>query len=239
MKYLFVAAHPDDLEAAVSEFLRRAVQKKHEIKIACMTRGEYGTMIPSLKGEKIAKIRTREYTEVLKLYGLSKKNLTFLGLIDGSVKYKKAKEKLKPFINNYKPDIIIAPEYQFGVYYHMDHIETGKAVLSIVKAMSEKERPKYYVYQSFINDIFIPADIKFSLKALNAHQSQFQVIGFLYPLLLFLNLVNGFHYRRLMNCHALRRINFKKKLKLSFMKRLIYHAFKKGELIFKAWDHEE
>ncbi len=239
MKYLFVAAHPDDLEAAVSEYLRLVAKKKHDVKIACSSRGEYGTMNPDLKGEKIARIRTHEYLNVLKLYGLSGKNLRFLGLIDGRVKHEKVIKKLKLIINNFKPDIVIAPEYQFAVYHHSDHIETGKAVLSIIKRMKETERPKLFVYQSFINDIFIPASIKFNLKVMNAHKSQFQVIGFLYPLLFLFNLSNGFHYRRLINCHALRRINFKKKMKLSFKNRLFYHLFKKGEIIFKAWDTDD
>ena len=77
MKYLFVAAHPDDLEAMVSEIIKRAVTKKHYIQIACMTKGEYGTMNPDLKGKKLGLIRSQEYFDVLKLYGLMKKNLTF------------------------------------------------------------------------------------------------------------------------------------------------------------------
>ena len=241
MKLLFIAAHPDDLEATISEFLRLVArrQDKHEILIACMTKGEYGTMDPNLRGDKLANIRIKEYLGVLGHYGLSKRNLKFMGLIDGGVTIKAAKNKLNSLISKFKPDILIAPEYQFGVYHHSDHINTGKTALNILKNMPEKDRPKFFVYQSFKNTHYFPAEMKFTLKVLKAHESQFQVIGFLYPMLFLFQLINGFHFRRAMWAQALRKIYFNKKIKLTFIDRLLYHLFKKGELIFHAWVEEE
>ncbi|MHA1783994.1 MAG: PIG-L deacetylase family protein [Candidatus Helarchaeota archaeon] len=238
MRFLFIAAHPDDLEATISELVRFLSKKQdtNEILIACMTKGEFGTMDSKLRGRKMADIRVREYSNVLKIYGLNaKKNLRFLDLIDGSVTIKAAKKKIIPIINEYEPDVIFAPEYQFGVYHHSDHVNTGKAVLSILQKELESGKPKLFVYQSFKNTNYFPADIRFCYKVLTAHKSQFQVIGFLYPMLFLFQLINGLHFGRLMWAQGVRRITTKK-IHLSFKDRFLYHLFKKGELLFHAWN---
>lgn len=238
-RFSFILAHPDD-EIFVVRFIELAVKNGHDVEIASMTKGEYGTMNPSLKGKKLARIRVQELQDAAKAYGLHKNRVKFLGLLDGNVTLKRALKTLQEYLQKRKPDVIFAPEYDFSVYVHPDHLNTGKATCILLKKGKISPRPLLFTFHSFKNNIFIKSTFGTPMKTLKAHKSQFQVIGYLIPLLYLYNLLIGFlQYHRFMFVQACRRIFFEKKLHLTFLERIFHAAFSIGKLIFKPWRAEK
>ena len=236
-RYSFICAHPDD-ETFVESFIRFAAQQSDaDVELVTMTKGEYGTLDPALKGEELAKIRVKELQNAAKMYGIPKKNVKFLGLIDGDVTLEKAMNVLRKYLHERKPDVIFAPEYQFSIYVHPDHLNTGKAVCLILKHEFNPPRPQLFVYHSFKNNIYLPTSMH--SKAFQAHQSQIQVIGYLFPFFWLYKLFNGFFGRRRFQfMDASRRVMFEKKIKITFLDKLFYAAASFGKFFFKAWTPE-
>ncbi len=234
-RYSFICAHPDDLEMFVGSFIRLAA-KKHDVEIVSMTKGEYGTLNPKLKGNKLAKIRVQELRKAAQLHGVPGHKVKFLGLIDGDVSVQRALNVLRKYFQARNPDIIFAPEYCFSIYVHPDHLNTGKAVCILLKNEFKSPRPLLFVYHSFKNNTFIHTDMRATGKALKAHATQFQVIGYLLPLRYIYNLFNGFSCcRRFIFMESCRRIFFQKKLKITFLDKFFYAATRFGKFFFKAW----
>lgn len=234
--YCFLCAHPDDLEFFCGMFIRSAVNKGYDVEIVSMTRGEYGTLDPTLKGTKIAKIRSKELQSAAELHGVPKHKVKFLGLIDGNVNLKDTKAVLRTYLQKRKPDVIYAPEYTFSVYVHSDHLITGTAVCLLLKHGLLTPRPKLFVYHSFKNNTYIRCDLRATGKALAIHQTQVQVIGYLYPLRWIFNILNGFfYYRRFLFMEGVRRVFFNKKVKVTFLDRFFHALYSIGKLVFKAW----
>ncbi len=237
-RYSFICAHPDDLEMMVGAFIRHAVNKGNDVEIASMTKGEWGTLIPELKGEKLAKIRERELQNAAKLHGIPKNKVKFLGLIDGNVTVPKAIKVLRKYFKDRKPDVIFVPEYNFSTYVHEDHLNTGKAACILLKKEFESQRPLMFTYHSYKNNVFLRTNMRSTGKALAEHKTQFQVIGFLLPFRYLIDLYHGFHYHRLMFMEACRQVFFNKKIKVTLWDRILHAAFNLGKFVFKAWKPE-
>ncbi|MFX1450441.1 MAG: PIG-L family deacetylase [Promethearchaeota archaeon] len=234
-RYSFICAHPDDLEMMVGAFIRHAVKRGHDVEIVSMTKGEWGTLIPELKGKKLAKIREQELKNAAKLHGIPENKVKFLGLIDGDVTVLKAMKVLRKYFQNRKPDIIFVPEYSFSTYTHEDHLNTGKAACIVLKNDFKSPRPLMFAYHSYKNNLFIRTNMRSTGKAIAEHKTQFQVIGFLLPFRYVINLYNGFHYHRFMFMEACRQVFFDKKIKVTFWDRILHAAFSLGKFVFKAW----
>lgn len=235
----FICAHPDDLELMVPSFIRFAVKKNYNIEIISLTKGEFGTFDKNLKGKKLASIRVKELQNASRLHGVPKEKVKFLGLIDGGVTIPKAIKVLRKYLQNRKPDIIFVPEYNFSVYVHSDHINTGKAACILLKKEITSPRPILFTYHSFKNNGFIRTNMRSTGKAIKEHRTQFQVIGYLLPFRYVLDLYNGFHYRRFMFMEACRRVFFDRKIKISLYERILSAAFSAGKFVFKAWTAPE
>jgi len=54
MKYLFISAHPDDLEFSAANLIRYLSRKKHDVEILSLTRGEFGSYSPEEVGTNLA-----------------------------------------------------------------------------------------------------------------------------------------------------------------------------------------
>jgi LmbE family N-acetylglucosaminyl deacetylase len=238
-RYSFICAHPDDLEMFVGAFIRHAVKRGHDVEIVSITKGEWGTMDPKLKGKPLTKIRVQELRNAAKLHGVPKEKVKFLGLIDGDVTVKKAMNVLRKYFKERNPDVIFVPEYEFSIYVHSDHLNTGKAVCLLLRNEFTKPRPLLFTYHSFKNNIFMKTNMLSTGKALAEHRTQVQVIGFLLPLRWIFNLYNGFNYRRLMFMESCRRVFFKKRIKITFFDKILHAAFSLGKFVFKAWIPEE
>jgi len=204
-----------------------------------MTKGEYGTFDPHLKGLKLARIRMQELRAAAKTHGVPPQKVKFLGLLDGGVSPQKAIKALRKYFQTRKSDVIFTPEYLFSVYAHSDHLNTGLATLYLVKQEFPAPLPLLFTYHSFKNTHFLKCDLKSTGRALKIHKSQVQVIGYLYPLRWMNNLLNGFlHCRRLIFMEACRQIFFNRRISVSFLDRIFYSFFCLGKFIFKAWRPE-
>jgi LmbE family N-acetylglucosaminyl deacetylase len=233
-KFSFICAHPDD-EMFVRSFIQAAVKKGHDVEIISMTKGEYGTFDPTLKGERLAAIRVIELQNAAKLYGVPKEKVKFLGLIDGRVGLQDAINALRQYFLKRKPNVIYVPEYNFSIYVHPDHLNTGRAACILLKR-EISPRPLLFTYHSFKNTLYNPIHLFSSVQVIKAHKSQIQVIIYLVPFFWLYSLFNGFFCcRRFLPMEGTRRVFFKKKIKISFLDTLFSAAASFGKFFFKAW----
>jgi len=161
VKIIFFQAHPDDLEhkcGHVMHYLTSKSKNKHDIKITSMTRGEFGLPGPQydkFKGEFLAKIRTRELYDAEKIHGIPPERIDFFGYIDGFVPFNRDFiDRVAEYLKKEKPDIIFAPEAIYSWYYHLDHINTGKAVFYVIYNKLINFSPILYFYTSLHPNFF-------------------------------------------------------------------------------------
>ena len=239
VKIIFFQAHPDDLEfncAHLIHYLTKKSKYKNIIKIASITKGEFGlpgAKYDKFKGMFLAKVRTRELYNAQSIHGISPKNIDFFGYIDGFVKFNKEfVDKIADYIRKEKPDLIFAPEPIYTWYYHMDHINTGRAIFYIIYNKLIDFIPILYFYSSLSPNLFFPfkkEDIGLVKQLLACHRTQYWLINymmFIYKPIMRLagRKVNDWKY-----AEPYRRIYFsranKKRHKISLKTRIFSHFF--------------
>ncbi|MFW9827641.1 MAG: PIG-L deacetylase family protein [Candidatus Thorarchaeota archaeon] len=182
-KIIFFQAHPDDLEHKCGHLMHYIInksKKNHVIKIASITKGEFGlpgAHYDKFKGEFLAKIRTRELFKAEEIHGIDPSSIDFFGYIDGFVPFNKEFiERIIEYLNAEKPDIIIAPEAIHSWYWHMDHINTGRAIFYIIHNNLIDFTPNLYFYTSLNPNFFFgfkKKDIKtLTYKLIACHKTQ-------------------------------------------------------------------
>ncbi|MHA1651640.1 MAG: PIG-L deacetylase family protein [Candidatus Helarchaeota archaeon] len=228
MRYLFFCAHPDDLEFYISNLMITvASNPKNVVKIISMTRGEYGTLEPTLRGSKLGQIRTQELRTAAKIEGVT--DVDFLGYIDAHLEITpEAIKRVQNAIEAFNPDIIFAPEGIYSYYPHDDHIRTGLIIYYILKNMKQKKVPKLFMYHSYVNTHYFPMiHWRRQSKALRCHKSQYHLLLPTYPLRFLLGIYFGFRLRKRLRltflAEAFRKVDFQvdKKRQLGFRQRLI------------------
>ncbi|MFX1567459.1 MAG: PIG-L deacetylase family protein [Promethearchaeota archaeon] len=183
VKIVFFQAHPDDLEhkcGHLMHYLATKSKKNYDIRIASMTRGEFGLPGPQydkFKGIFLAKIRTRELLKAVKIHGIHSEKIDFFGYIDGFVPFNtEFVNTITDYLNKEKPDVIIAPEAIYSWYYHMDHINTGKALFYVIYKKLINFTPILYFYTSLHPNFFFgfkKRDIKnLTYKLISCHRTQ-------------------------------------------------------------------
>lgn len=182
-KIIFFQAHPDDLEhkcGHLMHYLATKSRKKYYIKIASITKGEFGLPGPKFdkfKGEFLAKIRTQELFNAEKIHGITYENIDFFGYIDGFVPFNKdIINRIAEYLMDERPDIIIAPEAIYSWYWHMDHINTGRAIFYVIYNKLINFTPILYFYTSLNPNFFFgfkKKDIKtLTFKLIACHKTQ-------------------------------------------------------------------
>ncbi len=183
VKIIFFQAHPDDLEhkcSHVMHYLTTKSKKKYDIKIASMTKGEFGLPGPQydkFKGNFLAKIRTRELFNAEEIHGIPPESIDFFEYIDGFIPFNREFiNRVAEYLKREKPDIIFAPEAIYTWYYHMDHINTGRAVFYVIHKKLIDFTPKLYFYTSLHPNFFFgfkKEDIKnLTYKLIACHKTQ-------------------------------------------------------------------
>ncbi|MHA1855110.1 MAG: PIG-L deacetylase family protein [Promethearchaeota archaeon] len=181
MKYLFICAHPDDLEFSCGNLMYYLTQHKKEVEILSLSRGEFGIFDPNWKGRNLGKIRTEELIRAARINGISADNVHFGNIIDGFIRFTKENIDLViSWINKLNPDIIFAPEPYFTYYWHDDHISAGKILYYIFtkleSRLNKKIRALYY-YTTFKSNFSWPFnDVQHNYKALFEHKSQWWLL---------------------------------------------------------------
>jgi LmbE family N-acetylglucosaminyl deacetylase len=186
-KIIFFQAHPDDLElncGHLIHFLATKSKKGYIIKIASITKGEFGLpgfQYDKFKGKILARIRTQELYNALAVHKLKPSDVDFIGYIDGLVFFNKELVKsITEYLNREKPDIIFAPEAIYTWYYHNDHINTGKVIYHIISHKLIDFEPKLYFYGSLNPNLlfgFNKESLKLINKLLECHKTQFWFIN--------------------------------------------------------------
>lgn len=182
-KIIFFQPHPDDLElfcGHIMHYLAKKSKKKHILKIASLTKGEFGLPGPEydkFKGELLARVRTHELFAAQSMHEIPPENITFFDYIDGFVPFdREIINKVTDYLRIESPDVIFAPEPIYTGYYHMDHINCGRVVYYIIhKGLIEDFTPNLFFYTSLCPNYFFGFDEKefdLTYQLLACHKTQ-------------------------------------------------------------------
>jgi len=207
-----------------------------------MTKGEYGTHINEIKGEKLGQIRVKELKAAAKIEGIS--DVEFVGYIDAHVEInREVIQKVGTYIETFKPDVIFAPECLYYYYPHDDHIRTGLAVYYNIKNMKKSERPALFMFNSYVNTHYFPMiHWKLQSKALLIHKSQYWLLLPTYLLRFILGFYFSFclprHLRHYILAEAYRKVNFEEDQHraLELKQRIFGRLVTKLKTFFKPMD---
>ncbi|MFW9971858.1 MAG: PIG-L deacetylase family protein [Candidatus Odinarchaeota archaeon] len=238
-KIIFFQAHPDDLEhkcGHIMHYLATRSKKKHIIKIASITKGEFGLPGPKydkFKGDLLSKIRTRELFNAEKIHNISPEDIDFFGYIDGFVPFNKDLiKKVADYLEKEKPDIIFAPEAIYSWYYHKDHINTGKAIYYILYNKIININPNLYFYTSLSPNFFFgfkKEDLALTYKLIKCHKTQQWLLNWTMIPYRFTSRFAGRKLRGWKYAEPFRRVFFHeknlKKNKISFLTRIFTHFY--------------
>ncbi len=242
-KIIFFQAHPDDLEmncAYLIHYLKKQSPKKHEIRIASTTRGEFGlpgTKYDKFKGEFLAKVRTRELCAAVAVHGIPADHVDWLGYIDGFVKFTRPfVDHIASYLRKHRPDIIVAPEPMYTWYYHRDHTYTGAAIFHAIHHHLIDYTPILYYYTSINSNFYFPVDDKkmqLTKQLVACHKTQFWLLNWMTIFAKILGRIYGFKNKRyrfiFSHAEPYRRVFFgqdaKRRNRVKFFPRIMTHFF--------------
>jgi len=186
-KIIFFQPHPDDLElncGHIIHYLATKSKKKHVIKVASTTLGEFGlpgAQYDKFKGDFLAKVRKRELCKALNIHGIPPENIHYFGYVDGLVPFNRAFVKdFAEYLKKEKPDIIFGPEPIYTSYYHMDHVNTGRALFHCIYNNLIDCKPILYFYSTLSPNFFFgfkKEDFSLIDQLLACHKTQFWLIN--------------------------------------------------------------
>jgi len=127
-RIIVISPHPDDAEIIAGGYLAMASSSGAQVKLVVVTDGGKGTKVA---GEDVKDVRKKEQEEAAKCLGI--KDLSFLGIQDTEVPSPSILTNvLLPIMREYAPDVAITVDPFLKYESHMDHINTGHAVLQSV-----------------------------------------------------------------------------------------------------------
>ncbi len=181
MKYLFVSAHPDDLEFGCANLISHLTQRGKHVEVLCLTKGEFGIFEENWIGPRLGELRVKELYRATKILGIPREKIFFGGFIDGFVKFTSEHlDAVKKWINQLQPDIIFTPEPYFGYYWQHDHINCGRLLYYLsCNHHGDLIHPIFalYFYNTLKPNFFWPFnDLSRGKRAFLQHQSQWWFI---------------------------------------------------------------
>jgi LmbE family N-acetylglucosaminyl deacetylase len=197
---LVVFAHPDDAEFLCGGTVARWTREGTEVAYVCATDGSAGWNGPDRDRGEIAETRERELREAADMLGVS--TVTFLGYVDGSLyPTLDLRRSITREVRRFRPDVIVTFDPSMlwaGHSYinHPDHRAVGEAVLAVVSC-DAPTRPQFSellgegLEPLKVSALWLAGDnrdadtqvdigdtIDLKLKALRAHQSQIENMGY-------------------------------------------------------------
>lgn len=124
--YMWVVAHPDDLEFSSGGTVARLAKEGKRIILIQVTSGDRGTPDRSHTPEVLSAMREDEEREAAKRLGIAE--VVFLREPDGSVVPDLSlREKITRMIRTYRPDVIVTHDPFRSYALHPDHRAVGMA----------------------------------------------------------------------------------------------------------------
>jgi LmbE family N-acetylglucosaminyl deacetylase len=187
MKYLFICAHPDDLEFSCANLIQYLTFRGKNIEILCLTKGEFGIFDDKWVGPRLARIRVRELEKAAQINGVSRDHIHYANFVDGFVKFTKENVlTIKEWLHRLQPDIIFASEPYFAYYWQTDHINCGKLAYYTFASYFSEFTPRirsFYFYNTIYPNFLWPFnDLTQGKSSLRAHKSQWWFLKWVMPL---------------------------------------------------------
>ena len=222
-KIIFFQPHPDDLElncAYLLNYLSLKSNKNHDIRIASITKGEFG--LPGFeydryKGDYLAQVRVKELEKAAAIHGIPANKIDWFGYIDGFVEFNKVFiEHIIQYLQEHRPDIIIAPEALYTWYYHKDHVNTGRAIYYVISNSLLGYIPKLYFYSTLSPNYYFPIDqssISLTERLIKCHKTQVWLLKSMKRMNKPIWIISGFHTPGFKYAEPYRLVYFEKELK--------------------------
>jgi len=129
--YLFVGAHPDDIEVGAGGTVAKLVELKKKVFFVIITDGGCGHKNPNTIREELVNTRKREAILAAKELGVQE--VFFLDYPDaGDYSEYQVAKSLAPLILDINPDFIFAPDPNLPSEIHPDHLRAGNSVKTAI-----------------------------------------------------------------------------------------------------------
>lgn len=126
-RYLFVGAHPDDIEIGCGGLVSKLSKSGKEISFAIVTDGASGSLDSETDQEQLVDSRKKESLAAKDILGVKK--IYFMDFPDGGdYRMWDVAKRLAELCIQIDPEIIFAPDPLLPSEIHPDHIKAGKAV---------------------------------------------------------------------------------------------------------------
>jgi len=200
---MFIAAHPDDIEACVGGIVWQLTQQNTQVIYVIVTNGDKGcgaSFCENWTSEHIAYIRQLEQYNASLVLNVPVSNVVMLDFEDAmltSYPEQDPRQQLVYQIRKWKPDVVFTwypyPDFTLephsgwdDIGYHPDHQKSGKLTLDahfdagiglLWPAAGEAWSPEYFYFWSFTNPTdYIPLNqnsLNKKIEASLAHKSQY------------------------------------------------------------------
>lgn len=163
MNYLFIGAHPDDIEYSCAGTMLKLKEQGHEVKVVIMTKGENDLTHNPNK-------RLKEQVESFEKLGI--KEFKILGYSDGNIPVNsESVATIKKAIDEMTADTVFT---HFPSDSHQDHISTARIVLSAVRGRQSLVYYNSYSSINFTPNLYINIEkyVNSKIEILNSFTSQ-------------------------------------------------------------------
>lgn len=130
---LFIYPHPDDETMGSGGLIQKLSRnKKFDVHVISLTRGEKGKELKNLPDSELAEIRTKEFTNAVTILGA--KQFEIWNYPDGKIEAseQEIKKQLLQYIEEHEIDTVVTYE-RTGIYGHKDHVALSRYVHDISK----------------------------------------------------------------------------------------------------------
>lgn len=173
MNYLFVGAHLDDIELAAGGLIAKLVEKKHNVKMLCLSKSDY----VNWQGETLREVEQslEEGYEAAKILGCE---LEILDFPTKDIPYHSTViEAIEQRLYDFKADVIFTHNINDT---HQAHVGTAKSTLTAARRFNtiyfyEPIYPSGRSSVPFNPDVYVNIDgyMDKKIDSLKAHKSQF------------------------------------------------------------------
>jgi LmbE family N-acetylglucosaminyl deacetylase len=175
MRVVVIAPHPDDLEIFCGGTVIKHIRGGDKVIEILATDGQRGSFLNFLRGwkpsQELARRRRAEAERSASFLGVE---LRALGLMDRELTPKTV-PLLQKALRKESPDLIYAPDPEFTLYSHPDHLTAGRAASPF--------RPVRFYHTAKPNlRVDIGEVLKEKKEAIKIHRSQWSVWRLTFPL---------------------------------------------------------